>query len=335
MCTCLKVKAKDGSIVIGRTMEFGLDPGSKIAIFPKGFKFQALITDNRPGFSWDGEYGFVGMSLLDQAMTDDGINEKGLYVGLLYLPGFAKYQDVPPDMENESISQLDVPAYLLSLCSTVEEVKKMLADILVSGIYVDKIKSVPGVHYAVHDASGKSIVVEYVDGKLTIYDNPIGVMTNSPTFDWHLINLRNYVNLSATSVPELKLENDTITQLGQGTGMLGLPGDSTPPSRFVRAVALTQSLIQPENAEKAVNATYHIINNFDIPVGFSRAKENGQDYYDFTFWTTISDLANKAYYYRGYDNIKVYKVDLNKVDFTGAEIKKLDTSNSEWFQEIY
>lgn len=334
MCTCLRVKAKDGSVVIGRTMEFGLDPGSSIAVFPRNYAFQALAPNDKPGLSWKGSYGFVGMSLLDRAMTADGINEKGLYVGLLYLPGFAKYQDIPPGEEAKSISQLDVPAYILSLCSSVEEVKNKLSNVLVSGIYVDKVKSVPGVHYAVHDSTGKSIVVEYVNGNLQVNDNPIGVMTNSPTFDWHLLNLRNYVNLSATSVPELKLEDGSLRQLGQGSGMLGLPGDSTPPSRFVRATALTQSLIQPENAEKAVNAAYHIINNFDIPVGFSRAKENGQEYYDFTFWTTISDLENKAYYYRGYDNLKVYRVDLGKIDFEGAEIKKLDTSNSTWFQEI-
>lgn len=334
MCTCLRVKAKDGAIVIGRTMEFGLDPGSQIAVFPRNFTFHALTSDNKPSFSWKSEYGFIGMSLMDQAMTDDGINEKGLYVGLLYLPGFAKYQDVPEGEEGRSLSQLDVPAYLLSTCATVDDVKQALSKVLVRGEYVDLIKTVPGVHYAVHDASGKNIVIEYVDGELEITDNPVGVMTNAPTFDWHLLNLRNYVNLSATSVPELKLVDETIQQLGQGSGMLGLPGDSTPPSRFIRATALTQSLVQPESAEKAVIATYHIINNFDIPYGFSRSTENGQEMYDFTFWTTISDLKNKVYYYRGYHNPTVFKVDLQSVDFNGSDVRKLDTSKSEWFEEL-
>jgi choloylglycine hydrolase len=142
------------------------------------------------------------------------------------------------------------------------------------------------------------------------------------------------VNLSATNVPPLKLDGETISQLGQGTGMLGLPGDSTPPSRFVRAVAFTQSAVKPENAEEAVNMAFHIANNFDIPKGFSRDVENGQTFYDFTFWTTWSDLTNRAYYYRGYNNIKIFKADLNKLDFTASDRKQIDTSNSDWFTEV-
>ncbi len=334
MCTCFLVKAKDNSVVVGRTMEFGIDPGSKLTIFPRGFKFQALGANNKPGFAWDGQYGFVGMDMFGLPMVSDGINEKGLYVGDLYLPGFAEYQDVPAGQENRSIAPIDVAGYLLSLCTNVEEAKHAIQDVFVWPWYADQIKSIPPLHFAVHDATGKSAVFEYVGGKLNIYDNPIGVLTNSPTFDWHQINLRNFVNLSATNVPPLKLDGGTITQLGQGTGMLGLPGDSTPPSRFVRAVAYSQSALKPENAEEAVNTAYHIVNNFDIPKGFCRDSSSGEAHYDFTFWSTLSDLTNKVYYYRGYQNVKVFRVSLSKLDFAGTETKKIDTTSSDWYQEV-
>ncbi len=334
MCTCLRIKAKDSSIVVGRTMEFGIDPGSTLTVFPREFKFQGIGPENTTGFSWLGQYGFVGMSIMGMPLVSDGLNEKGLYVGDLYLPGFAKYQDITPGEESKSISQLDVAGCLLSLCATVEDAKKAIQDITVFGMYRDELKTIPPLHYAIHDATGNSAVFEYVNGRLQIHDNPLGVLTNSPTFDWHMINLRNFINLSATNIPELKLTGDTIEQIGQGTGMLGLPGDATPPSRFIRAMAFTQTAVQPENAEKAVNLIYHIMNNFDIPKGFSKAVENGQTMYDFTFWTSFSDLTNKDYYYRGYDNVRVFKVSLKDLNFSGTETKKLDTSSTDWCQQL-
>lgn len=334
MCTNVRVIAKDKSVVIGRTMEFGIDPGSQITIFPRKFKFQAIGPDNKPGFSWEGQFGFVGMNIMGMPVVSDGLNEKGLYVGDLYLPGFAEYQKVEPGQEDKSISPLDVAGYLLSLCASVEDAKHAIQDIKVWPMYAEQIKSIPPLHFAVHDASGASAVFEYVKGELIIHDNPIGVLTNSPTFDWHMINIRNFVNLSATNVPELKLDGDVVVGLGQGTGMLGLPGDSTPPSRFVRATAFNQSAVKPENSEEAVNLTYHIINNFDIPKGFSRSVENGETMYDFTFWSTLSDLTNKVYFYRSYNNLKVFKVSLQTLDFSGSEVKKLDTTKTDWAEEI-
>jgi choloylglycine hydrolase len=334
MCTNFRIIAEDASVVIGRTMEFGIDPGSQLTIFPRNFSFQGIGVDNTPGFTWKGMYGFVGMNILGMPLVSDGMNEKGLYVGDLYLPGFTTYQTVPSDEQAKAISPLDVAGYLLSQCETVEMAKEAIQKIYVWPQYIEQIKGVPPLHFILHDANGQSAVFEYVDGVLQIHDNPLGVATNAPTFDWHLINLRNYVNLSATTVPELKLDNGKLQQLGQGSGMLGLPGDATPPSRFVRATAFTQSAIKPKDSKEAVNVAFHIANNFDIPKGFSRANENGTVMYDFTFWTTLADLTGKNYYYRGYDNIKIYRVSLDTIDFSVQDIKKLDTSNADWYQQV-
>lgn len=334
MCTCVRIKAKDASVVIARTMEFGIDLQSKITIFPRGYRFESVAPNDKKGISWEGKYGFVGMDAMGLPCVSDGINEKGLYVGDLLLPGFAKYQEVPAGEEEKALAPLDVAGYLLSNCQNLDEAKEAIKKVLVWEMFVPQLEGVLPIHIAVHDMWGNSAVFEWVDGKLNIEDNPLGVTTNSPYYKWHMINVRNYVNLSANNVPELKLKGDEVAPIGQGSGMLGLPGDATPPSRFIKAVALSQSVLEAENVEEATKNAFHVINNFDIPKGFAREEKDGKDVYDYTSWLTLADLKQKIYYYRGYDNMKFYRVSLANLDFNANEIKRLDTSNSEWFEEI-
>lgn len=115
-------------------------------------------------------------------------------------------------------------------------------------------------HYVLHDAAGNCAVIEYVDGKRSIHDNPLGVFTNAPTFDWHITNLRNYANLSVTNVPPVELVGVRLSGFGQGNGLFGLPGDFTPPSRFVRAVAFSQSSVATKTAVDATLQAFHILN---------------------------------------------------------------------------
>ncbi|MGA8322835.1 MAG: linear amide C-N hydrolase, partial [Xanthobacteraceae bacterium] len=164
--------------------------------------------------------------------------------------------------------------WLLGNFANVDEVKANFNKVVLVPVVIDAIKQVPPVHFVVHDRSGKSVVIEPLDKTLKIFDNPLGVVTNSPNFEWHMTNLRNYVNLSA--VPPLGLGGVTLAQFGQGSGLRGLPGDFTPPSRFVRAVAFSQSAVQSDTAAQAVLQAFHILNNFDIPYGAVRDVEGGQ-----------------------------------------------------------
>ena len=173
----------------------------------------------------------------------------------------------------------------------------------------------PPLHFIIHDVTGASAVIEYVrGGKVTVYDNPLGVITNAPTFDWHITNLSNYINLSAVAVPQIQLAGMKIAPLGQGSGMLGLPGDFTPPSRFIRAVAFSQSVVPSKTAADAVRSAFHILNQFDIPVGSARTIEHGKSSFDYTQWTSASDLKNKKYYFHTFDNRRIRVVDLTKID---------------------
>ncbi len=175
-------------------------------------------------------------------------------------------------------------------------------------------------HFPIHDASGASIVIEPIDGKLKVYDNPMGVLTNSPPFDWHLNNIRNYVKMSPVAADPLKIGGKTFEPFGQGSGLLGIPGDPTPPSRFIRALGYAASAKQQPDGPQTVRLVEHIMNNFDIPVGFinSAAKDGELEY---TQWTSVADLRAKKYYIKGYRDQVLRMVDLNSFDLDAKGLR--------------
>ena len=167
---------------------------------------------------------------------------------MFYFPTSAGYMPYTAANAGKTIAQWEVGSWILENFASVEEVKANIGNIVVPAVVFSGWGFAPEAHYNVHDASGKSIVIEYVGGKLNVHDNPLGVLTNSPTFDWHMTNLRNYLNFSMTNAPPVQLGSVKLLPTGQGSGMLGLPGDFTPPSRFVRAVAFSQSVLSQRPA---------------------------------------------------------------------------------------
>jgi choloylglycine hydrolase len=193
---------------------------------------------------------------------------------------------------------------------------------------------VPPVHYIVTDAGGGSVILEYIGGELKVHANPLGVLTNSPTFDWHMTNLGNYVTMSAKNVLKLDLAGKEIKGLGQGSGMLGLPGDFTPASRFVRAVAFSKTAVPTANAKDGVLQAFHILNQFDIPMGAARGMENGKEVADYTQWTSAADLTNLRYYFRTYDNSRIRVVDMRAVDLDAKQINTISMAGKEQIEDV-
>lgn len=194
--------------------------------------------------------------------------------------------------------------------------------------------SCPAVHYVIRDGQGRCVVLEYTGGELKVFENPLGVITNAPTFDWHMTNLQNYVNMTVNSVPAVDYKGIQFTGLGQGTGMLGLPGDFTPPSRFVRAVAFSLSALPVKTAREGVLQAFHILNQFDIPKGAARGTENGKTACDYTQWTSASDLQNMRYYFNTYDSRRIRMVDLKKADLDAKEIKTIPMAGEEVIEDM-
>lgn len=312
-CTSFRIKTTDGAVFYARTFESEIAGNTQITVIPKGTAYQGTLPDgSSKGLKWTAKYGFVGTNDFGPPLLSDGMNEKGLVVGQLLFPGYEGYQTFEPAKADQTIAQYEVATWLLSTFATVDEVRKGFGAARVCQGPVDPVAGSLPLHYTIHDAFGDSIVIEHVKGQVGVYDNPLGVLTNSPGFDWMKINLSNYVNLSARNAPELDLKGYTIHQFGQGSGMIGLPGDFSPPHRFIRMVALTQGALPVTGADKGLNLAMTIINNVDIPIGASRDKTDKGITYDRTAWTVAADLSRLRYYFRTYDNKNWHYVDLMK-----------------------
>jgi choloylglycine hydrolase len=310
-CTSIRIKTEDGLVFYARSMEGAVDYQSKATVVPKGTIYHGTLPDNTPkGLTWTVKYGLVGMNAFGSPLMTDGMNEQGLAVGNLFFPDYAAYEPFDPGKANITLAQYEVATWLLSSYATVAEVRQAMSTVRV--VQGPKEAYYAPLHFCVHDAQGNSLVIEYVQGKLHIYDNPLGVMTNSPSFDWMITYLSNFVNLSATNVPQIDLGGVVIKQFGQGSGLVGLPGDFSPPSRLVRMVAFTQSALPVKGPQAGLNLAMTIINNVDIPQGAVRDKTEKGMIYDITQWAVAADLAGKKYYFRTHDNKNWRSVDLVK-----------------------
>jgi choloylglycine hydrolase len=336
-CTGIRLIAADGSVIHARTLEFAIDIHSDVIVVPRGYERVGTAPDDKDGLKWKTKYASVGANALGLPIIIDGLNEAELAVGLFYFPTTAGYMPYGPGDAGKSIAPWQLGSWLLDNFASVDEVKANIGAIVVPATVLKQWGFSPPIHAIVHDASGKSIVIEYVGGKLNVYDDPLGVLTNSPGFDWHMTNLRNYVNFSLNNVPPVQLGPVKLEPFGQGSGMLGLPGDFTPPSRFVRAVAFSQSVLRPRTGDDAVLEAFHILNNFDIPKGAAREAEkdsHGNILADYTIWTSASDLKAKRFYFRTYQDSQIRMIDLAKMNLDAKKVVNFSMQGEETIRTL-
>ncbi|HAS39003.1 MAG TPA: choloylglycine hydrolase [Microscillaceae bacterium] len=330
MCTNFTLTTTKNQVVNGRSMEFGTDLGSQFFFRKAGHDYKGILNEFGAEYSWTGKYAFVCMNAsrlpFGKYLATDGINTQGLSTGSLWLPG-SQYQNIT-DKKKELPVELFCN-WVLSQFATCEEVKKAVlsGEVQVKGLTLGKDQLMP-VHFPVQDAQGNSIVIEYIDGEPHVHDNPVGVLTNDPPFEWHVTNLRNYVNINSEDFESAEFERVQYLQTGHGTGFSGIPGDSTPPSRFVRAAMMKNFITPVETLDEAVISAFHILNTVDIPQGTSKSSKNGKVAYDVTQWAVVKDLERKIYYARFYGSPQVYSVDLNKIDFDQMDGKMIAIPDS-------
>ncbi len=328
-CTGITLKSKDGCVVVARTVEWALNDAqhNKILIVPRNKQFRGQTPEGHNGKMWMGKYGFVTLTAYGQPYGPDGLNEEGLYVGVYYLPGFAEYSVYDKANAHRSMSVGDLMQWMLSSFKTVDEIITHLNDIIV--VNVDN-KDFGGAelpfHFKIVDPTGNSKIIEIVNkGEVKVYEPYLGVITNSPTYDWHIINQRNYLGLSTTPNGTMRFDAYEQKPIGGGSGLFGLPGDFTPPSRFVRAAAFTASCRPLQNAADAVFESFRILDNFNIPLGAQVPSDRlPYDIVSATQVTSSSDLRNKVYYYHTMWNRQVRKIDLTKIDFSTVQEQMID-----------
>ncbi len=315
-CTDFKLTAKDGSQIIARTMEFSLDLKSDLVTRPRGYSFKTDAPGGKPGMNWESKYGYLYVNALNKYFTVDGMNEQGLAFEYLYLPGETKYQTVPEGKFSQALPYYNFGDWVLGNFKTVAEVREAIKDVYVFEQKINGLGSmVFPLHAAIHDRTGNSIVVEFINGEAVIYDY-IGVMTNDPNYNWQISNLRQYLNLTPYNPNPIVIGGVSYGSNGEGSGMLGLPGDISPPSRFVKMATMVKTALPVKDGPAAVNLAEHIINNVDIPAGFVRSKTNGKVSYETTQWSVFKDITNNKLFYHTYDNLSLRMIDLNKIDFS-------------------
>lgn len=314
-CTDFLIKAEDGSCVVGRSMEFAAMLPVRVQLFTRGQQTQSIAPNNQKGMEWTNKYAFIGMYIPPLKTVVDGFNEKGLSVGALWMPG-SQYPDVSAVPPNTIVYFTDLVGWLLGNFATVDEARAGLERVHVYADKIPEFNDVPPIHLSIADASGKGAVLEFTKGEMKLHDNPINVLTNAPEFPWQLTNLRNYINLSAINTGTVKINGTVLQPTGQGTGLLGIPGDWTPPSRFVRTSIFKQALQKPKDAKGAVLAAIHLLNTVNIPYGAIRGTTN-QDF-DYTQWIVVKDLNNKMLHVRTYPDQNIQTFDFLQKDLNAT-----------------
>lgn len=332
-CTSFNLKARNGDVVYGRTLEFALPLKSDLIVIPRNLEIKGRGPDGNPGTGllYKTKYGATGANGLGLPDLVDGINEKGLAAGMLNFPGLAEFQEVGPADAANSIASYELVTYILTQFATLDEVKAGLAKIKVNRSIQPVFKSPVPIHVTVHDKAGNNIVIEYVGGELQITDNPTTIMTNAPTIGWDLGNLAQYATATAQPVPDFTIKGARFAPWSTGGGMNGLPGDLSSQSRFVRAAFLVANAPAFDDAAQGMGLAFHILNQFDIPPGAvntaaDAAAGGGVAGYETTEWTATADLTHGIYQIKTYENSDIRQISLGSVDLDAKDIRfiKLD-----------
>ena len=325
-CTGITLKSKDGMTVAARTIEWAESVMNNLyVVVPRNQELQSLTPSGMDGVRFKSKYGFVGLAVEQKEFMVEGVNEKGLSAGLFYFPNYGKYQPFDPMEKDKSLADFQVVSYVLAKCSTINEVKRELEKVRI--INIDPRSST--VHWRFTEPSGRQVVLEIVNEVMHFYENPLGVLTNSPGIEWHWINLNNYINLQPGNAPEHSFGPLAMKSFGHGSGMLGLPGDFTPPSRFVRAAFFQLTAPQQPNAEGCVFQAFHLLNNFDIPAGTELPMGKASvDLPSATQFTVATDTGNRMIYYRTMYNSTIRCIDLKGIDFSQVKYQSYPLDES-------
>ncbi|MBE6949558.1 MAG: choloylglycine hydrolase family protein [Ruminococcaceae bacterium] len=293
MCTALSFDH-----FFGRNMDLAHPFNHSPIYIPKGFEYLNRACDKHETV----KRSILGMGTMidNHPAMAEAMNEHGLGCAGLNFTEYAYFEPNPvPNKTN--IAPYDFILWVLSNFDTVYEVEEAIKDIELVNIPINKKTPIPTLHWMISDKSGHSIVVEKTRERLSSYKNPVGVMANDPTFDWHLTNLNEYIKLSPAPPKATIWSDHPLTALGIGAGTLGIPGDFSSVSRFVRTAFLRANL--PKNHSLA--QFFHILDNAAMVRGGVLTEDGA---YDQTLYSSCMDLKNGIYYYKTYENNRINAV---------------------------
>ncbi len=300
MCTAMTLQSQSKELFFGRTMDFSHDIIPQLYIVPSSHVWYNNLNNTQIRNS----YRFIGLGQeLDGVFgLFDGVNEKGFAAAALYFAGYAQYNTQSTHKGTKQIASIDFLHYILGRCASVKELSTLLKDITIVGMSDPVTNTIAPLHWIVTDRSGACVVIEPTKRGLELLNNPIGVMSNSPDFHWHMTNLTNYIEASPTQTEEVFWDNIRLTPFGQAGGTIALPGGFTSPERFVRTAYLKTHIPKPKDHREAIAACFHIMESVSIPKG---AVITSRNTYDYTKYIAFINTNTCEYFYKTYDDIHV------------------------------
>ena len=317
MCTALTLRPIDGYNLFGRNMDLAYSFNQAVTLVPRNYEYRDRVTNNYKRT----RYGVLGMASIidDYPAFADGFNEKGLGCAGLNFPRYAYFEENIVEGKN-NLAPYDLIMWILSNFQTVDEVIEELKNVELVAVPINDKTPLPTLHWIVADKNGRSIVIEKTQEALKVYDNPLGVLTNSPTFDWHLTNLNEYMKTTPLQPEPIKWGDKELKPLGVGLGTKGLPGGLSGVDRFVRIAYLKSRCSEVDNLMTGISQFFHMLNNVAMP----RGAVINDNLDDITLYTSCMCLEKGIYYYNTYNNVGICAVDMHKEDLDGDSIKRFE-----------
>ena len=300
MCTAATYKTKD--FYFGRTLDYEISYGDQVVITPRNYVF-----DLRQGGQIKNHYAMIGMACVmqDYPLYYDAVNEKGLGIAGLNFVGNAHYNK--PADGKDNITQFELIPWILGKCATVKEARELLEKInLIDTPFMENLP-VAQLHWIIADKD-ECITVESLKDGLKIYDNPVGVLTNNPPFNYQMFHLNNYMHLAVENQENTFSDKLDLKQYSRGMGAMGLPGDLSSQSRFVRVSFVKLNSLSGNSEEESVSQFFHILGSVDQQRGCCKL---GEEKYEITLYTSCCNTHTGIYYYNTYENHQISAVDMH------------------------
>lgn len=316
MCTAVSYRSKDR--YFGRNLDLERGYGESVVITPRNYEFKMRCVN-----SLTTHYAMIGMATVvnNVPLYYEATNEFGLSMAGLNFPGNACYYDVQNDRDN--VAPFEFIPWILGQCKNINEVKECLNRMNLVNINFSEQLPLSPLHWIISDVNC-SIVVESVKEGLKIYDNPFEVLTNNPTFDYHCMNMNNYMGLTVGPANNELNKNIQMNNYSLGMGAIGLPGDFSSASRFVRATFVKENSVSKEDENSSVNQFFHILSSVAMPKGCVWTPHG----FEYTRYSSCCNVNKGIYYYKTYDNFEIQSIcmhdfDLNLSNLISYEVNGL------------
>ena len=318
MCTAITYQTND--LYFGRTLDYEHSFSEEVTITPRRFPLVFRHQDTH-----NDHYAIIGMACVgrDYPLYFDAVNERGLAMAGLNFVGNAHYHQPVAGMDN--VASFEFIPWILSQCVSVAEARKMLERVNITDTaFLDKVPP-SQLHWMIADREEAITVESMVDG-LHIYENPVGVLTNNPSFDDQMFRLNDYMHLSPRSPKNNFSEKLDLQHYSRGMGALGLPGDLSSQSRFVRAAFIKMNSVSGDSEGESVSQFFHVLDTVTQTRGCCEVAEGE---YEMTIYTSCCNADKGIYYYTTYDNRQISALDMHRENLDGSTLIRYPLTHGE------